>query len=88
MTMSWEQFCNIAADQSRTDVINWQYTGKRLHPTQAIAPLCVLPLLRQHDAAQAWRGRDRDAGGDPAAMEVIQPVREKFSCRACEHQSP
>ena len=42
------------------------------------------PPLRFAQDVEARRGHHRDVGGDPAAVEVIQPVREKFSCRDCE----
>ena len=44
----------------------------------------ALPPLRFAQDVEARRGHHRDVGGDPAAVEVIQPVREKFSCRDCE----
>jgi transposase-like protein len=40
-----------------------------------------LPLLRRRAAAQVGRDRYRDAGIDPAPMEAVQHVREKFTCR-------
>jgi transposase len=39
-------------------------------------------MLRRQPIAQDWRGSDRDAGARSAP--VIQHVREKLVCRACE----
>ena len=46
------------------------------------APTSV-PVLRRQ-AGQARRDDHRDAGSGPAQWKVIQTVREKFTCRACE----
>jgi transposase len=52
-----------------------------------LSDTCGLPMLRRQPIAQDRRGRDRDAGAHsliPRQWKVIQHVREKFVCRACE----
>jgi transposase len=53
--------------------------------TDRLSGTLGMPVLRRYDIAQDGRGRDRETLElIPRQWKVVQHVREKFSCRACE----